>query len=150
MSTIKRLKAARHCWCWDQEDCDSRPAGTNSLQNPISKIARAKWTGGVAHTVECLLCKHKALSSKLLHIFKKRIKAVSSISYSLLCALSLTYTHTHISINLSPSVFGWYSRKALTILLILEFQPLELWANEFDTHYKLFSLSILIWKHTMY
>jgi hypothetical protein len=30
---------------------------------PISKITRAKWTGGVAQKVESLLCKHKALSS---------------------------------------------------------------------------------------
>jgi hypothetical protein len=32
-------------------------------KTPISKITRAKWTGGVAHAVESLLCKHKALSS---------------------------------------------------------------------------------------
>jgi hypothetical protein len=30
---------------------------------PISKITRAKWTGGVAQAVERLLCKCKALSS---------------------------------------------------------------------------------------
>jgi hypothetical protein len=29
----------------------------------ISKIARAKWTGGMAQAVECLLCKCEALSS---------------------------------------------------------------------------------------
>jgi hypothetical protein len=27
----------------------------------ISKITRAKWTGGVAQAVECLLCKREAL-----------------------------------------------------------------------------------------
>jgi hypothetical protein len=32
-------------------------------ETPISKIAMAKWTGAVAQVVECLLCKHKALSS---------------------------------------------------------------------------------------
>jgi hypothetical protein len=40
-----------------------RPAQANSSQDPISKITREKWTGGVAHTIECLLCMHKALSS---------------------------------------------------------------------------------------
>jgi hypothetical protein len=37
--------------------------GGNSSQDPIFKITRAKWTGGVAQAVECLLCKLKALSS---------------------------------------------------------------------------------------
>jgi hypothetical protein len=32
----------------------------NSLQDPISKVTRAKWTEGVAQVVESLLCKHKA------------------------------------------------------------------------------------------
>jgi hypothetical protein len=33
-------------------------------ETPISKITRAKWTGGVAQVVEYLPCKSKALSSK--------------------------------------------------------------------------------------
>jgi hypothetical protein len=35
------------------------------LRDPphISKITRAKWTGGVAQVVELLLCKHEVLSS---------------------------------------------------------------------------------------
>jgi hypothetical protein len=33
------------------------------LQNTLSKITRVKWTGSVAQAVECLFCKHKALSS---------------------------------------------------------------------------------------
>jgi hypothetical protein len=33
------------------------------LETPISKIIRAKWTGGVAQLVECLLSKCKALNS---------------------------------------------------------------------------------------
>jgi hypothetical protein len=40
-----------------------RPDWANSSQDPISKIARAKWTGGVAQGVEHLLCKYEALSS---------------------------------------------------------------------------------------
>jgi hypothetical protein len=31
--------------------------------DPISEITRAKWTGGVAQVLECLLCKHETLSS---------------------------------------------------------------------------------------
>jgi hypothetical protein len=37
-----------------------KPAQENSSQDPISEIARAKWTGGVAKEVEHLLSKHKA------------------------------------------------------------------------------------------
>jgi hypothetical protein len=33
------------------------------VRGPISKITRAKWTGGMVHVVECLLCKHDVLSS---------------------------------------------------------------------------------------
>jgi hypothetical protein len=43
------------------EDQDLRPAWANSLRDSIYKT-RAKWTGGVAHMVEHLLCKYEALS----------------------------------------------------------------------------------------
>jgi hypothetical protein len=33
------------------------------LVMPISKITRAKWTGGVTQAVEHLLCQHEALNS---------------------------------------------------------------------------------------
>jgi hypothetical protein len=48
---------------WDWRDCSLRPASANSLWGSISKIPRAKWTGGVAQEVQCLLCKHKVPSS---------------------------------------------------------------------------------------
>jgi hypothetical protein len=32
-------------------------------ETPISKITRAKWTGGVAQAIELLLCKYEVLSS---------------------------------------------------------------------------------------
>jgi hypothetical protein len=41
------------------------------------KITTAKWTGGVAHVVECLLCKREALSSKPSPIKKKKKKSIS-------------------------------------------------------------------------
>jgi hypothetical protein len=47
---------------WDQEACSSRPDWANSSQDPISKLTREKWTGGVAQAVEHLLCKYKAQS----------------------------------------------------------------------------------------
>jgi hypothetical protein len=34
-----------------------------TVHDSISKIIRAKWTGGVAKDIEHLLCKHEALSS---------------------------------------------------------------------------------------
>jgi hypothetical protein len=45
----------------DQEDLSLRPTWANSSQDPISKITRTKWTGGVAQTVEHLPRKCKAL-----------------------------------------------------------------------------------------
>jgi hypothetical protein len=45
------------------EDRGSSPAWANSSRNLISKITRAKWTGGVAQVVEYLLCKREVLSS---------------------------------------------------------------------------------------
>jgi hypothetical protein len=44
------------------EDRGSRPAQANISQDPISKVTRAKWTGGMAQAAECLLCKYEALS----------------------------------------------------------------------------------------
>jgi hypothetical protein len=38
-------------------------AWANSSQDPVSKIARAKWTGGVAQVVKHLLCKCEVLTS---------------------------------------------------------------------------------------
>jgi hypothetical protein len=46
----------------------------SSSQDPISKITRAKWTGGVTQAVECLLYKCKALSSNPCPIKKKKKK----------------------------------------------------------------------------
>jgi hypothetical protein len=39
---------------------------------PISKISRAKWTGGMAQAVELLLCKYEVLSSNPRPIKKKK------------------------------------------------------------------------------
>jgi hypothetical protein len=47
----------------DWEDHDLRPAWAYNSQDSISKITRAKWTGGVAQAVLYLLCKMEALSS---------------------------------------------------------------------------------------
>jgi hypothetical protein len=51
-----------------------RPAQANSSRDPISKITRAKWTGGTAQVVENLLCKNEALSSTLMPSKKKKKK----------------------------------------------------------------------------
>jgi hypothetical protein len=45
-----------------------------TCETPISKITRAKWTGGVAQTVESLLCKHEAPSSNPRITKKKKSK----------------------------------------------------------------------------
>jgi hypothetical protein len=56
-----------------------RPArgGGIVFENSISKIIRAKWTGGVAKVVESLLCKLGALSSNSNRIKKKKKKKPS-------------------------------------------------------------------------
>jgi hypothetical protein len=40
-------------------------------KTPISKITKAKWTGGVAQAVDCLLCKHEAVFKFQSHTQKK-------------------------------------------------------------------------------
>jgi hypothetical protein len=56
--SLKTNVLARH---WSNpsysEDHGSRLVQANSSQDPISKISRAKWTGGVAQVAEHLLCK---------------------------------------------------------------------------------------------
>jgi hypothetical protein len=49
-------------------------AHANSLQVSISKITRAKWTGGVAQSIECLLCNHEAELKPHSHQKKKKKK----------------------------------------------------------------------------
>jgi hypothetical protein len=44
----------------------------NSLQAPIYKITREKWTGGVTQAMKCLVRKCEALSSK--HSLPKKKK----------------------------------------------------------------------------
>jgi hypothetical protein len=68
---------------WDWKDHDWRLACTNSLRSPNSKMIRAKWI----QVVECLLCKHEALSLK------------PSLSLFLSLSLSHTHTHTHTHIK---------------------------------------------------
>jgi hypothetical protein len=43
----------------DWKDHGLKPARENSSRDPISKITKVKWAGGVAQAVEHLLCKCK-------------------------------------------------------------------------------------------
>jgi hypothetical protein len=52
-------------------------------QDLIYKITTAKWTGGVAQVVECLVCKYEVLSSNPSPTKKKK-KILSSFRFSLL------------------------------------------------------------------
>jgi hypothetical protein len=61
--------------------------GQKVNETPISEITRAKWTGGVAQVVECMLCKHRALSTNPSPTKKKKKKKMqrhtkSTNSYS--------------------------------------------------------------------
>jgi hypothetical protein len=46
------------------------------LRDPISKIARAKWTGGAAQAVEPLLLEHEALRS---HTHTKKMQKTKKL-----------------------------------------------------------------------
>jgi hypothetical protein len=62
MKHILKIRKVGHQWLtavilatwggWDQEDHGLKPAWANSSWDPISKITRAKGTGGVAQEVE--------------------------------------------------------------------------------------------------
>jgi hypothetical protein len=43
------------------------PAQAKSLQDPISKTTREKWTRGVAQEVQRLLCEHLLCNSEVLN-----------------------------------------------------------------------------------
>jgi hypothetical protein len=58
---------------WDLEDYGFRPAWQIVCETPISKLTRIKWTGGMAQALQCLLWKHKILSSNSI-LSKKRKK----------------------------------------------------------------------------
>jgi hypothetical protein len=78
-------------------------------QDPISKITEAKCTGGVAQAVECLLCKHKALSSDP--------------------NLTHTHTHTHTCAQIELCLFShrypsFPVQDVCTALLITAFNSL--------------------------
>jgi hypothetical protein len=49
---------------WNKKDCGLRPAHSNSLWDPDSKITRPKLTAGMAQVTECLPCKWEAMSLK--------------------------------------------------------------------------------------
>jgi hypothetical protein len=66
----------------DWKDGVSRPSQANTSLYPISKITRAKWTGGMAQVVEHLLCNLKGLSSNS-----------SNLS---LCQKNYTFVYAHI------------------------------------------------------
>jgi hypothetical protein len=48
---------------WNQEDLAQ--IAQIVLDTPISKHNQSKWSGGVAHAVACLLCKHEALKKQI-------------------------------------------------------------------------------------
>jgi hypothetical protein len=53
-----------------------RPPGQTVHETPISKITRAKWTGGVAQAAEDLFCKREGLSSNPSQTKKNKTKHV--------------------------------------------------------------------------
>jgi hypothetical protein len=64
MSHVNQVLVAHTCnpnflGAWDPEYCILKPAQANSTPYSISKITTAKWTGGAAQVVKCLLYKVK-------------------------------------------------------------------------------------------
>jgi hypothetical protein len=75
-------------------DCSLRSALGNSLQTPISKITRDKWTGGVARVVQCLLFKNEFLSSNPNSTKKKKV--LRGEYYIRSCKLIVTNKKPHL------------------------------------------------------
>jgi hypothetical protein len=75
-----------------------RPDWANSLKNFISKITRAKWTGGMAQAIECLLCKCKALSSNTSSTKKRKKDKLESLRTAVInrtaCSVGLPCSNT--------------------------------------------------------
>jgi hypothetical protein len=70
---------------WDWENWSSRPAWANSWQDHISKITRAKWTGGMAQAEEPLLyCFTWGLSEFKLQSHLKKIRQYTIHTFFLL------------------------------------------------------------------
>jgi hypothetical protein len=94
----RMLVAHTYLGGWDGEDHGSRPTQANCLWDPISKITRAKWTGGVAKVVEHLLCKCKVLSQTPVPPKQKNSLAKTSKWQSMnwwsFLSLPLTKCHT--------------------------------------------------------
>jgi hypothetical protein len=61
---------------WDWEDCGLRPLKENSSQDPVSKVTRVKWTGGMAQGVQHVFCKHGTLSSNPSPTKKIKVKNI--------------------------------------------------------------------------
>jgi hypothetical protein len=66
-------------WEADIQKMGSRPAHANSSRDPISEIARAKCSGGVAQVEEHLFCQQKALSSNPLPTKNKTNKKIGNL-----------------------------------------------------------------------
>jgi hypothetical protein len=99
----------------DQEDHSSRPAQAKSSQEPISKLSKEKWTGGVAEVIKCLLWKYKTLS--LNHSPTKKKKKKKLYDYVNRCWKSiwqnLTPTHDKNSQQTSNRELSWLDKEWL-------------------------------------
>jgi hypothetical protein len=79
--SLKNIGFAGHWWLtpliltvWEADigRMQFKAIWANSLHDPISTVAIAKWAGGVAQVTECLLCKHQTVSSNPRPTHKKR------------------------------------------------------------------------------
>jgi hypothetical protein len=85
---VAHTNNSSYLWGSDQEDCGSRPALANSSWDPISKLTREKWMGGVAQVLEHLLCKSQDLNSQ---------------------PLPKIYIIYHDQVGIIPRMQGWFN-----------------------------------------
>jgi hypothetical protein len=113
----KANKLARYQWftpnfrylgSWDQEDQVGGQSGQIIYETPpISKITRAKQTGGVAQVVEHLLCKHKVLNSNPNPATKKNNNNHLNFFFPAVLEFKLrTFTMSHCTSPFSQWVFS--------------------------------------------
>jgi hypothetical protein len=97
---------------WDWENRGSRPAWANSPWDPISKITREKWTGGVAHVVGCLLLNHKVMHSNPSPTKKKKKKKKKSMGHPCQCWYPVLLWEAVMFWNI-PGSWRWHCEAVL-------------------------------------
>jgi hypothetical protein len=131
-----------------------RPAQANSLQDSISKITRAKWTGDVAQAIGRLLCNQKALSpnpsTTKNSFFKIMFDYLASIQLSYHCLFLLMLLKfvccprfPVMQSAKAENFISFFSNQVFHVLIVLCFLELLRHNNACTLYYHFFLLKYL-------